>query len=73
MLKVRFFQDGNTMAFRDGQQVPDLQESWILLYVQYLVTAGVDPTKVKFTMPGGSRVTVFEIEGGYNWQFGGAP
>ena len=71
MLQVRFFPNGNTMAFRDGQQVPSLQESWILLYVQHLVAAGIDPTKVEFTMPNGSRATVFEIEGGYNWQFGG--
>lgn len=70
MLKVMFFLNGNTMAFRDGQQVPDLQESWLLLYVQLLVTHGIDPTEVTFAMPDGSRATVFEIEDGYNWKFG---
>lgn len=70
MLKVMFFPNGNTVAFRDGQQVPDLNESWLLLYVGLLVAAGIDPTEVEFTMPNASHATVFEIEGGYNWEFG---
>ena len=69
MLKVVFFPDGNTMALRDGQQAPDLQESWFMLYVQLLVAAGIDPREVEFSMPGGgSKAAVFKVESGYNWK-----
>lgn len=71
MLKVIFFPSGNTAAFKDGRQVPDLQDSWFMIYVQLLVAVGIDPTEVEFAMPDARRATVFETESGsYNWRIG---
>ena len=70
-VKVMFFPNGNTAAFRDGKQVPELQESWMLLYVQLLSGVGIDPTQVEFTMPDGSHANIFETEDGrYSWRLG---
>lgn len=64
-----FFGNGNT-AFCDdrGQQVPELQESWLLLYAKFLEERGVDPLKVVFNLPGGGRARLFRTESGFNWQ-----
>ena len=67
-IKVMFFPSGTTAAFRNGQQVPELQEPWFLLYVHLLAACGIDPCDVDFTMPDARQVKVFETEGGgYNW------
>ena len=34
--KVCFFGNGNTMVFLDGKQAADLQDSWFLVFVDYL-------------------------------------
>lgn len=71
-MKVMFFPNGNTACFENGRQVPELQESWFMLYVQLLAAIGHDPTQIEFTMPNGMRAKVFELEdGSYNWGFGG--
>lgn len=71
-MEVLFFQSGSTAVFKDNEQQPKLQESWILLYAQFLKEKGIDPTKVnyKINMNGNIRnVTIFEMkDGGYNWK-----
>jgi len=68
-MKVMFFPNGNTSAFDGGKQVPLLQESWFMLYVQMIAAIGIDPTQVEFTMPDGRRAEVFETEGNsFNWR-----
>jgi len=68
-MKVMFFPDGCTAAFKNGTQVPEYQKSWTLLYVKMLVDAGVDPTTVEFTMPDARRARVFVCyDGSYNWE-----
>ena len=70
--KAIFFPNGNTAFFRDGKQVPLLQEPWFMLYVRMIAAAEVDPTKVEFTMPDASRARVFETEdGNLNWTIEG--
>ncbi len=70
-MKVIFFANGNT-AFCDaeGQQVPELQKSYMQLYCEFLVVRGVDPAKVEFTMPNGSIAKAFLTdEERWNWEF----
>lgn len=68
-MKVCFFENGNTMFFDGvGQQVPEFQESWLILYVQFLIANGIDPTEVEFIMPDNHRMEVFKTRDGYNWQ-----
>lgn len=42
--KVMLMPNGGTAVFDEkGQQVPNLQVSWLVLYVRFLRTQGVDP------------------------------
>ncbi len=67
-MKVIFFPNGNTVVFKRGQQVPDLQASWFMLYVGMVAAYGLDPTQIEFVMPDTSRAKVVETkEGGFNW------
>ena len=70
MIKVMFFSSGSTAAFRDGQQVPMLQESWLMLYVQVVVARGIDPTELDIVLPDGRHAKIFEADGTLNWQVG---
>jgi len=68
-MKVIFFPNGNTVVFENGQQVPDLQESWFMLYVQLLAAIGIDPTEVEFVMPDANRAEVVDAgTAGFNWR-----
>ena len=44
-MKVIFFPNGNVAVFKDGKQVPILQESWLLLYVLMIAAIGVRPNR----------------------------
>jgi len=66
--EVYFFRNGNT-AFLDGAQVPELQRPWILLYVEFLVSKGVDPLGIVFRLPDGKNARVFKTSEGFNWEF----
>lgn len=68
-MKVIFFPNGNTVVFKGGEQVPDLQESWFRLYVGMVAAYGLDPTQIEFVMPDARRAEVVETEeGGFNWR-----
>ena len=68
MLEIVFFPNGNTLVFKDGQLMPDLNKSWFLLYIKFLTAIGIDPTEVKFIMPDAKQATVFEIQSKpYSW------
>jgi len=71
-MKVIFFANGNT-AFCDaeGQQVPELQKSYMQLYCEFLVSKGIDPAGVEFNFPNGSKAKAFLIGVGdrWNWEF----
>jgi len=51
--EVMFFSNGNTAVFKDGSQAPELQESWLGLFVGFLREKGVDPEDCNFKMPSG--------------------
>lgn len=65
--KVLFFPNGNTAAFQNGQQVPMLQESWLMLYVQMVVALGIDHADLDITMPDGYHAKIIEVDGVLNW------
>lgn len=71
-MKITFFENGNNMAFENGQQVPVAQKPWIVVYAEYLASQGIDPTAVEIEMPHGTRVRVLktEVDGedSYNWE-----
>ncbi len=68
--KIKCFANGNTIVFgEDGQQLPLLQVSWLLLYIDFLVHKGIEPDGLEILMPNGMEAVVFKIENGYNWLF----
>jgi len=68
MFEVLFFDNGNTMHFKEGKQVPELQKSWFMLYIKFLEEYGINPIDGVYKLPGG-EAKVFKIKTGYNWQF----
>lgn len=69
-MEVAFFANGNTAVFDDnGDQIPKLQKSWLLIFAEFLKEKGFDPLEIKFSMPNGGYAELFEIPDGYNWRF----
>lgn len=71
-VKAIMFGNGNTACFdKHGQQIGELQKSWLQLYCELLEKNGFDPTEVEFDLPMGNA-KVFKCEDGnetwYNWQ-----
>lgn len=62
------FGDGQSAFFKNGEQVPEAQVSWLLLYVKHLESIGIDPIDVEIGLPNGRNARIFKIEGGYNWE-----
>jgi hypothetical protein len=75
MSKVYFFLNGNTAFFKGENQVPKLQEAWIILYIKFLEKNGIDPETCEFQMPSGRIARPFRIKdaytkkAGWNWRF----
>lgn len=70
MIKKIYFNDNGTTAVFDeqGKQIPELQKSWIQLYLQFLKEKGKTPTEIMYQLPDGKNVEVFETTNGYNWR-----
>ena len=69
-IQVIFANNGNTMVFNEsGKQMPELQRSWLLLFMDFLKKNSIDPIKVDFTLPSGWKAEPFECsDGSYNWR-----
>ena len=68
MSEVLFFGNGNTAFLTKTQQIPSLQKPWLLLYVEFLVSKGIDVLPIRFMLPGGTEAKLFKTEDGYNWE-----
>ena len=66
-MRVTFFANGNTAVTDEDKQIPELQESWLALFVKYLDENGVDPTEPTYQMPDGNKFSVYKVHNGYNW------
>lgn len=67
-IKVIFFPNGNCIAFKDGEQVPELQRSFVLMHAERAKALGFDPTGIDYELTDGKHAEVFEIEGGFNYK-----
>ena len=67
---VFFFKNGNAAVFDEhGNQMPDVQEPWLIVYLRYLKTKGGSMESIHFSMPDGKRAEIFTTsEGEYNWR-----
>lgn len=66
---VFFFNNGNSAIFDSaGQQITELQEPWLLLFVAHLESKGVDPAQIKFLMPDGKHAKLLRTsDNRWNW------
>jgi len=67
-MKIMFFCNGNTAVLTKDGQVNHLQESWIRLFIKFLVEQDIDPTQQKYFMPDGQEAQVFKTPDGYSWR-----
>ena len=65
---VMFFGNGATAVFIDEEQVPELQQPWLIKFVEFLEEQGHDPMAFKYTLPNGSNAKLFRTESGWNWE-----
>ncbi len=69
-IKITFYQTGSTVCLdKNGEQIAELQVSWILKFVEFLCEKGINPEEVDFELPCG-KASVFKVGNDYNWQFG---
>lgn len=67
-IEIDVYSSGQTIAFRDGKQVLEAQEPWILLYAKHLSSVGIDPTECVIKSNGMRlRIVKAENEFGFNW------
>lgn len=68
--EVMFFPNGNTAVFnKKGDQIPALQKSWLMLFVEFLESKGADPEKANYRMPDGRVASLVKVDSGWNWKF----
>ena len=74
MIDVLLFPNGNSAVLVNGKQMPELQKSWLILFIEHLEDKGIDPTKVIFALPSGQKVKVFKNPNNdYNWRLVDGP
>jgi len=66
---VFFFQNGLTAVTDTKEQVPELQKSWLLLYVKFLESKGFNPEEFEFNLPTGEKAYLLKTpEGSWTWR-----
>ena len=70
LMKIMFMDNGTTVVFSEGgNQMPDLQESWLLMYTRFLESKGFDPMEHQFELPSGRHAKIIRrIKNGFTWQ-----
>lgn len=70
--QIFLFANGNTAAFDDqDQQILELSNPWIILFIQFLEEKGIDPETIDFYVPDVSaKIRIFRCNNsiGWNWQ-----
>jgi hypothetical protein len=65
---VMFLGNGGTAVFIDDEQVAELQQPWLVKFVEFLDEQGQDPTTFKYTLSDGNNAKVFRTEFGWQWE-----
>ena len=67
-MKIMFMAHGLTAVFdHKGDQVPELQESWIRIYAKFLESKGYDPVDHDFDLFGRNHVKFHRTDNGLNF------
>lgn len=71
MIKLRFYNNGNVIAFNRHEQMSEIQsQSWLLLYVEWLQAQGYNMDDIELMSPDGRFIKLFTNNDGkvINWQ-----
>ncbi len=71
-VEVMFFANGNTAVFDEkGEQIPKLQRSWLVMFIEMLEKQGFDPTGIIFNTPDARVAHPFikKEDGSWGWEF----
>ena len=69
MKEVWFFPNGNTAVTEGGEQIPELQQPWILQFARFLESEGVNPLECIFHLQSSTAKIFVTSVGDYNWRF----
>jgi hypothetical protein len=65
---IMFFANGNTAVFdNNGQQMPELQNSWMEKFLLDLAIKGYYIWNMEIILPDGKKAIIFNTENGINW------
>lgn len=71
---IMLFPNGMTAVFdENGQQVPELQQPWFRIYLEWLEEQNVELETATFTMPDGSQARPYLEDGRYLWKWTSRP
>jgi hypothetical protein len=65
--RVFFFPNGTTTVCKDGVLTEDLHEPWLLLFVKFLASKGIDPEAYEYELPAGTATLFKTSSGDYGW------
>jgi hypothetical protein len=65
---VMFLGNGGTAVFIDGEQVAELQQPWLVKFVEFLEEQGQDPATFEYRLPNGNNAKVSRTESGWHWE-----
>lgn len=67
---IVFFSNGNTCVFdENGEQIPQLQESWFRLFIELLRCDDIDFKNAEIIMPDNRKANILELENDdWNWE-----
>jgi len=64
---VQLFNNGMCMVFHRGEQVGELQKSFVEMWCENAAGHGYDPDGLEIQTPGG-KYQIFKIEDGWNFK-----
>lgn len=67
--EILFFSNGVTAVFHDEQQQPELQQSWMELFAEFLESHGQDPARYRVTLPNAKQARYVRTADGWSWRF----
>lgn len=69
-IHILFFGNGNTAAFKDGEQILELQKSWVVAWAEQLPD-NIDPTELVLELSGIAVHGKFfrNEDGSLGWEF----
>jgi len=68
-VQIQFLPNGVTCVFHGRNQVESLQQPWLELYAEFLMSKHRDPAKFALVLPDGRKARFFPTaRGGWNWE-----